>query len=150
MTSLNRIEDLANATAYDGNGDKLGPVKDVYVNDGTGQPDFVAVKHGLFNLGESIVPLRGHELNDGKLTLAFPKDRIEDSPAFSDSGFVTTENQAEFYRHYGLDDVADTTDYEAAHGESAAGTVQGSRGAGSQYGVFRQTGEPDEANDTER
>lgn len=35
MSDFNRIEDLANATAYDVNGEKVGSVKDVYVNDTT-------------------------------------------------------------------------------------------------------------------
>ena len=48
MAETNRIEDLANATAYDVDGEKLGGVKDVYVNDTTGQPDFVSVNHGMF------------------------------------------------------------------------------------------------------
>lgn len=35
------IDDLFNATAYDNNGDKLGSVKEVYINDTSGQPEFV-------------------------------------------------------------------------------------------------------------
>ena len=60
MAETNRIEDLANATAFDVDGDKVGGVQDVYVNDTSGQPDFVSVNHGLFGAGTSIVPLRGH------------------------------------------------------------------------------------------
>ena len=52
MADFNRIEDLANATAFDVDGDKVGGVKDVYVNDTTGQPDFVSVNHGLFGGGD--------------------------------------------------------------------------------------------------
>ena len=112
MADFNRIEDLANATAFDSNGDKVGGVKDVYVNDTTGQPDFISVNHGLFGGGDSIVPLRGHTLRDGELHLAFPKDRIEDAPDLDENGHLTTEDQEAFYRHYGLENTQDVTTYE--------------------------------------
>lgn len=132
MTNLNRIEDLANATAYDVNGDKVGSVQDVYVNDTSGQPDFISVNHGLFGTGTSIVPLRGHSLRDGDLHLAFPKDRIEDAPDLDDNGHLTTNDQDALYRHYALTEVQDVTTYETgapADGAVDAGTA-GAAGAG--------------------
>ena len=42
------IKDLFNATAYDKNGEKLGDVNEVFVDDQSGQPTFVEVNHGLF------------------------------------------------------------------------------------------------------
>jgi len=119
MADYNRIEDLANATAYDVDGDKIGSVKDVYVNDNTGQPDFVSVGHGLFGAGDSIVPLRGHNLRDGELHLAFPKDRIKDAPDLDENGHLTNEDQQAFYRHYGLEGTQDVTTYET--GAAGAG-----------------------------
>lgn len=115
MTNPNqtyRIEDLAKATAYDNDGDKLGSVKDVYINDATGQPDFVDVNHGLFNMNDSIVPLRGHSLRDGELHLAFSKDRIKDAPELGENGHLTNEDQDAFYRHYGLESVQNTARYD--------------------------------------
>ena len=131
MADFNRIEDLANATAYDVNGDKVGGVKDVYVNDTTGQPDFVSVNHGLFGGGDSIVPLRGHSLRDGELHLAFAKDRIEDAPDLDENGHLTTEDQEAFYRHYGLEGTQDVTTYETDN-RFAQGAAAGA-GAGAGY-----------------
>ena len=140
MTNLNRIEDLANATAYDVNGDKVGSVQDVYVNDTTGQPDFITVNHGLFGTGSSIVPLRGHSLRNGELHLAFPKDRIEDAPDLDDNGHLTTNDQDALYRHYALTEVQDVTTYETgapADGAAGAAPVDGAAGygEGAGYGV---------------
>ena len=129
MTNFNRIEDLANATAYDVNGDKVGSVQDVYVNDTSGQPDFISVNHGLFGTGTSIVPLRGHSLRDGDLHLAFPKDRIEDAPDLDDNGHLTTNDQDALYRHYALTETQDVTTYE-----TGAAPVDGAAGAGAGYG----------------
>ena len=135
MADFNRIEDLANATAYDVDGDKVGGVKDVYVNDTTGQPDFVSVNHGLFGGGDSIVPLRGHTLRDGELHLAFPKDRIEDAPDLDENGHLTTEDQEAFYRHYGLENTQDVTTYETNDNRYAEGAAAGTAGAGAAAGA---------------
>lgn len=133
MANTNRIEDLANATAFDVDGDKVGGVQDVYVNDTTGQPDFISVNHGLFGGGTSIVPLRGHTLRDGELHLAFPKARIEDAPDLDENGHLTTEDQDAFYRHYGLTETQDVTTYDtgrhAAAGTAGAGAAAGAAGA---------------------
>ena len=136
MADTNRIEDLANATAYDVDGEKLGGVKDVYVNDTTGQPDFVSVNHGLFGGGDSIVPLRGHTLRDGELHLAFPKDRIEDAPDLDENGHLTTEDQEAFYRHYGLEGTQDVTTYETDRTAQA-----GAAGTGAAAGAGYAAGE---------
>ena len=140
MAEINRIEDLANATAFDVDGDKVGGVQDVYVNDTSGQPDFVSVNHGLFGAGTSIVPLRGHTLRDGELHLAFPKDRINDAPDLDENGHLTTEDQDAFYRHYGLTETKDVTTYDtgrhAAAGAAGAGAA-GAAGAGAAAGERR-------------
>jgi len=147
MADFNRIEDLANATAYDVDGDKVGGVKDVYVNDTTGQPDFVSVNHGLFGGGDSIVPLRGHTLRDGELHLAFQKDRIEDAPDLDENGHLTTEDQDAFYRHYGLENTQDVTTYETGNRFAETGAA-GAAGAGAGYAAGERTVETDV--DTER
>ena len=150
MADFNRIEDLANATAFDVDGDKVGGVKDVYVNDTTGQPDFVSVNHGLFGGGDSIVPLRGHTLRDGELHLAFPKERIEDAPDLDENGHLTTEDQDAFYRHYGLENTQDVTTYETGNrfAETGAAGAAGAAGAGAGYAAGERNVEADV--DTER
>lgn len=144
MADFNRIEDLANATAYDVDGDKVGGVKDVYVNDTTGQPDFVSVSHGLFGGGDSIVPLRGHTLRDGELHLAFPKERIEDAPELDENGHLTTEDQEAFYRHYGLEGTQDVTTYETDNNRFAeAGAAGTGAAAGAGYAAGEREVETD-------
>lgn len=137
MAETNRIEDLANATAFDVDGDKVGGVQDVYVNDTSGQPDFVSVNHGLFGAGTSIVPLRGHTLRDGELHLAFPKDRIEDAPDLDENGHLTTEDQDAFYRHYGLTETKDVTTYDTGRHAAAGAGAAGAAGAGAAAGERR-------------
>ncbi|MGJ4115908.1 PRC and DUF2382 domain-containing protein [Corynebacterium macclintockiae] len=145
----NDIKDLFKATAYDNAGDKLGSVKEIFVDDKSGQPTFVEVNHGLFGMNSSLVPMRGHKFDGENLNLAFAKDRVKDAPDFDADQALTPEQQNEIYRHYGLDNVEDTTRYgegagnqdageerstldrhEAAGGNTAAGAGAGVAGAG--------------------
>lgn len=107
------VQDLTNATAYDKNGDKLGSVKEVYINDATGQPDFVEVGHGLFGMSSSLVPLRGHRLDGEDLRLAFTKDRIEDAPNIDDDAHLSENDQDTIYRHYGIGGTENVETYDS-------------------------------------
>lgn len=111
MTKKN-IRDLSTATAYDSENEKLGSVKEVYVNDGTGQPDFIEVGHGLFGMNSSLVPLRGHRLEGEELRLAFSKDRIKDSPNLDADAHLNGDQLDTLYRHYGLENTENIESYE--------------------------------------
>ncbi|BAC19500.1 hypothetical protein HMPREF0290_0176 [Corynebacterium efficiens YS-314] len=127
------IHDLANATAYDRNGDKLGSVKEVYINDASGQPDFVEVGHGLFGMSSSVVPLRGHQLAGEELRLAFTKDRISDAPDFNSDEHLSESDQQTIYRHYGLESTDNIETYESDIRDpqrDTAGLVGGGVGGG--------------------
>lgn len=124
------IQDLANATAYDKSGDKLGSVKQVYINDSTGQPDFVEVGHGLFGMSSSLVPLRGHQLTGEELRLAFTKDRIQDAPNIDDDAHLSDEDQAVIYRHYGLEGAQNVETYDSGDHDRDRPAGRDTAGAG--------------------
>ncbi|OFT88722.1 PRC and DUF2382 domain-containing protein [Corynebacterium auriscanis] len=113
---MSNIKDLFNATAYDNTGDKLGSVKEVFVDDNSGQPTFVEVNHGLFGMNSSLVPLRGHKFDGKDLNLAFAKDRIKDAPNLDADQALTPDQQNEVLRHYGVDGLEDQTRYEGVQG----------------------------------
>ena len=112
------IKDLFNATAYDKNGEKLGDVNEVFVDDQSGQPTFVEVNHGLFGMSSSLVPLRGHDFSGDDLKLGFSKDRIKDAPDFDSDKPLTPEAQSDIFKHYGLDNARDVTDYKDSNLDS--------------------------------
>ena len=47
--------------AYDANGDKVGEITDIYYDDVTGRPEWVAVKTGLFGMKRTFVPIHGSQ-----------------------------------------------------------------------------------------
>ncbi|MEJ5998542.1 PRC and DUF2382 domain-containing protein [Corynebacterium sp. H130] len=120
MTNKN-IRDLFKATAFDNSGEKLGGVKEIFVDDNSGQPTFVEVGHGLFGMSSSIVPLRGHTFNGEDLKLAFSKDRIKDAPDLDVNNALTPADQNRVYEHFGLTGATDTERYETGAGFAGAG-----------------------------
>ncbi|WP_339017419.1 PRC and DUF2382 domain-containing protein [Corynebacterium hesseae] len=124
------IKDLFNATAYDKAGEKLGSVKEVFVDEQSGQPTFVEVNHGLFGMSSSLVPLRGHDFTGDELKLAFSKDRIENAPDFDSDKPLTPEAQADIFKHYNLENAQDVTTYRDERDERAGVAGAGAAGAG--------------------
>ena len=133
MTDKRNIQDLLNATAFDAQGEKLGKINNLFVDDKTGQPTFIEVNHGLFGMSSSLVPLRGHRLNGDELKLAFDKDLIKDAPDIDFENQLTAADQDTIYEHYHLTDVQDVetyvTDRPAADDSNLAGFA-GAAGAG--------------------
>lgn len=137
MITEKNLKDLFAATAYDKDGDKLGAVKEIFVDDETGQPAFAEVGHGLFGMSSSLVPMRGHRFSGEDLQLAFSKDRIKDAPDVGTDEHLTREDQQRVWDHYQLSDTEDTERYRAE--ERAARDVDHRReaaaGAGAGAGV---------------
>jgi len=61
MTSYDPTQ-LQGTTAVGPDGDKIGAVKQVYINDTTNEPEWVTVSTGLFGTKESFAPLSGSRL----------------------------------------------------------------------------------------
>ena len=99
----NFIDAVLNATAFDSTGEKVGSVSQLFADDQTREPTFVAVNTGLFGLSSSLVPLEGARLNGDELHLAHTKDVITDAPNIDDSeDGLSPEEEAVLFRHYGL------------------------------------------------
>ena len=103
FTSIDRLQD---ANVYDTNGDKVGSVGQVYLDDATNEPTFVTVKTGLFGMKETFVPLnQASQAQDG-LTVPFEKDFIKDAPNVDADGSLTPEEEQRIYEYYSLDYTA--------------------------------------------
>lgn len=121
MANERDLKELFEATAYDNTGDKLGDIKEIFVDDETGAPTFVEVGHGLFGMSSSLVPLRGANFEGDALNLAFSKDRVKDAPDLDSDRNLTSEQQDELYRHYGVQDAPGITGVGSDRREAAAG-----------------------------
>jgi len=102
MISTNDVSALMGSTVNDTSGEKVGKVGQVYLDDQSGQPQWVTVSTGLFGTKESFVPVTQASFADGVLTAPVTKDLVKDAPQIDQDGHITPEQEAELYRHYGL------------------------------------------------
>lgn len=90
-------------TVIDSEGNKVGDVGQVYLDDATGRPEWVTVKTGLFGMNETFVPLRGETVANGEIRVPYTKDQIKGAPSIDPEGHITEAEEAELYRYYSLE-----------------------------------------------
>jgi uncharacterized protein (TIGR02271 family) len=99
-------------------GDKLGTIDAIYLDDETGQPEWATVTSGLFTAKTTFVPLAQAQDVGDSVQVPYHKDQVTDAPTMQADGSLSHDDEAELYRHYGLD-------YTEARSDSGlpAGTV---------------------------
>ena len=110
MIDSKSIGNLMGADVRDPDGDKIGTIGQVYVDQANGNPRWVSVRTGLFGLSESFVPLDRADWAGNDLRVPYDKKVVKDAPRLDvDSGQALTEaEERELYRHYNLE-YAQTT-----------------------------------------
>ncbi|MDQ6938113.1 MAG: PRC and DUF2382 domain-containing protein [Actinomycetota bacterium] len=86
--------------AIDSAGAKIGTIEQVYVNDASGQPEWVTIKTGLFGTKESFAPLQGATDNGGEVRLAVTKDVVKGAPNIDNDGHTDDQEQQALYDYY--------------------------------------------------
>ena len=91
---------LQTATVYDSDGDKVGKVDVVFEDISTGQPEWVAVKTGMFGSKSSFVPLAAARLEGDDLRVPYDKSQIKDAPNFDTDARLSEQDEDQLYRYY--------------------------------------------------
>ena len=103
MITQQELAMVSGATVFGADGDKIGKASQVYLDDATGQPDWVTVSTGLFSGKDSFVPLRDARLSGEDLQVPYTKDQVKDAPRVAADEHLDVDQEAELYRHYQLD-----------------------------------------------
>ncbi|MDT0389006.1 PRC-barrel domain-containing protein [Streptomyces sp. DSM 41921] len=96
---------LIGRKAFDRNGTRIGTIDEVYLDDATGEPEWAAIRTGLFSR-DAFVPLEPSELIEGALHVPFERALIKDAPDFGVGRHLSPEQELQLYHHYGLDIAA--------------------------------------------
>ncbi len=104
---MTMIENLDVSEWYDRNlvgpdSSKIGKITDIYLDNDTEQPEWAAVKTGLFGNRVSFVPLAGASRAGDDLMVAYDKAMVKDAPNADADGALSPEEEAQLYQHYGL------------------------------------------------
>ena len=98
-----QLDALLDAVAFDSAGVKIGPVRQVYVDDQSGKATFAGVATGLFS-ADAIVPLHGARLLDGELHVDHTRAAVRDSPRPDHTeDALTPDQELELLEHYGVE-----------------------------------------------
>jgi uncharacterized protein (TIGR02271 family) len=84
-------------------GDKLGTIDAIYLDDETGQPEWATVASGLFTAKIVFVPLAQAQDMGDSVQVSYDKDQVTSAPTMRADGSLSQDDEAELYRHYGLD-----------------------------------------------
>lgn len=112
---------LIGRKAFDENGVKIGTIDEVYLDDATGEPEWAAVRTGLFSR-DAFVPLEPSRLVDEELHVPYERKLIKDAPDFGVGRHLSPEQELQLYHHYRLDISAAAP---ARSGEAAGGPPAG-------------------------
>jgi uncharacterized protein (TIGR02271 family) len=132
MATLQDIETWRGRTLVDRDGDKIGKVEDVYLDRQSGEPEWVAVKTGMFGSNVSFVPIHDASPSGDDLGVAYTKDQVKDAPNIDPDGELSPEEERRLYQHYGRGDydqwTSDSEDRtEASFGRDTREDVRGDR-----------------------
>jgi len=125
MSTLQRDQVLQHRgqNLHDNDGDKIGSIEEIYLDAETNEPEWALVNTGLFGTKSTFVPLRDATDEDGALRVPYEKARVKDAPKMDPDGQLSQEEEAELYRHYGLDYSESRSDSGLPEGGAATGTT---------------------------
>ena len=109
MPDVDTVRGWQGATMVDRDGDKVGTIESIYVDDQTGQPEWALVNTGLFGTRSTFVPIAQASASGDRVQVPFEKQRVKDAPNIDPDGHLSEREEQELWRHYGLDyDTGDT------------------------------------------
>jgi uncharacterized protein (TIGR02271 family) len=142
MVDIDTVRSWQGKMMVDRDGDKVGSIDAIYVDDQSGQPEWALVNTGLFGTKSTFVPLAEATTSGDNVQVPYEKQLIKDAPNMDPDGHLSEAEEQQLWRHYGLDYGAGYTD-TAAQGrvtedvDLPAGVGAGGREAG--YDTTDQT-----------
>jgi sporulation protein YlmC with PRC-barrel domain len=99
---MGSILDRRGDDLYDGDGDKIGTIEEMYLDAETDVPAWAVVKTGLMGTKRIFVPLRDATENEKGVTVPYDKETVKDAPGVDHDGAISKDEEAALLRHYGM------------------------------------------------
>lgn len=103
-------DDLYESQLVDVDGNKIGNVCQVYLDDQTGLPTWITVQTGLFGRKETFVPLDRAIITEGKIQVPFTQQFVKDAPNVDPDRHLDAVEEAELCKYFGLGNDADPSE----------------------------------------
>jgi len=144
MINTQDVDSLIGTTAVDSDGDKLGKIEQIYLDDSTGQPAWATISTGLFGTKETFIPLDGASQQEDNLSFPYSKAQVKDAPRIDTDGHLSPAEEGELYSYYQLDNQSNKKD-DAGYDRSASydsdtnGTVSPVAAGGAKHAASSNT-----------
>ncbi len=89
-------------TVIDNQGNRVGRISGVYLDDDTQVPQWGLIQTGLFGGKHTFVPLVGATMEGDEVRVPYDEAHIKDAPRIEADGELSVEEEAELTRHYGM------------------------------------------------
>ncbi|SEG97167.1 conserved domain-containing protein [Nonomuraea solani] len=114
------IRHLLDCHVVGSDGQSIGKVGQVYLNDQTGEPEWVTVRTGFFGMKQTFVPLSNTRHSGEEIHVPFDKEMIKGAPNIDADERLSLREEADLYRYYGM--RPSTIPQQRTSGEPSMGT----------------------------
>ena len=111
MTEMTAAYDWRGREVVDNDGDKIGTVEELYYDRDSNDPEWLAVKTGLFGTNVSFVPVQGAQPSGEQVRVPFSKSHVKDAPNMEADGELSPDEERRLYGHYELAYTDTAEDY---------------------------------------
>ncbi|HEV3398873.1 MAG TPA: PRC and DUF2382 domain-containing protein, partial [Actinomycetes bacterium] len=105
MPDVDTVRSWQGATMVDRDGDKIGTIDAIYVDDQTGEPEWALVNTGLFGTRSTFVPIAQASGTGDQVQVPYHKQLVKDAPRIDTDQHLSEAEEQQLWRHYGLDDA---------------------------------------------
>ncbi|MGO0575187.1 PRC-barrel domain-containing protein [Ornithinimicrobium panacihumi] len=99
-----QLDQYFDAEVVDQDGERVGSLGEVYVDNRTGHPAWATVRTGWFAGRKVFVPLATAELRDGRVLVPYSTEMIKRAPDIAPDGHLSEDNEQDLYLYYAVDD----------------------------------------------
>jgi uncharacterized protein (TIGR02271 family) len=87
----------------DNDGDKIGKIDEIYLDQETNEPDWAVVTTGLFGTKQTFVPIADATSTGDGVRVPYEKAQVKDAPKIDPDGKLSQDEERQLYQHYGRD-----------------------------------------------
>lgn len=97
---MNDYSTWSGRTVYDSEGNKVGELRDIYVDEKSGKPTWATVKTGFFGTKENFFPLGLAEQRGEDIVVQATSDQIKEAPKVDVDEVLSPEEEHMLYDYY--------------------------------------------------
>jgi len=101
-TTADNAAQLYGYDVIDSDGNNVGSVDGVWVDDATNALEFVAVKTGFLFGKNHLMPTEQAQVGDGQITVPYTQDQINGGPSFDSDAELSPDDEQSIYSYYGM------------------------------------------------